>query len=84
MRRGREEWQEVAYAARGDRDARGLGLHELVEALAAGRPERASGSLGLHVLDVARGILVSAAESRIVEIESRASQPDAMPVETTA
>ena len=83
MRRGREGWQEVPFTARGDRDARGIGLHELVEAIAADRPERASGSLGLHVVDVARGILVAAAESRVVEIDSRASQPEAMPVETT-
>ena len=84
MRRGREGWQEVPFVSRGDRDTRGIGLHELVEAIAAGRPERASGSLGLHVVDVARGILVSAAESRIVEIDSRAAQPEAMPVETIA
>ena len=84
MRRGREGWQDVPFVARGDRDTRGIGLHELVEAIAAERPERASGSLGLHVVDVARGILTSAAESRIVEIESRASQPEAMPVETIA
>ncbi len=84
MRRGREGWQDVPFVARGDRDARGIGLHELVEAIAAERPERASGALGLHVVDVARGILVSAAENRIVEIDSRAPQPEAMPVETIA
>ena len=84
MRRGREGWQEIPFAPRGDRDARGIGLHELVEAIASDRPERASGSLGLHVVDVARGILLAAAESRIVEIDSRALQPEAMPVETTA
>ena len=84
MRRAREDWQEIPFAARGDRDARGIGLHELVEAIAADRPERASGRLGLHVVDVARGILVAAAESRVVEIDSRAVQPEAMPVETIA
>ena len=84
MRRGREGWHEVPFVARGKRDARGIGLHELVEAIAVARPERASGSLGLHVVEVARGILIAAAESRIVEIDSRASQPDAMPVETIA
>jgi predicted dehydrogenase len=84
MRRGREGWQDVPFAARGDRDARGIGLHELVESIAAGRPERASGSLALHVVDVARGILVAAAESRVVEIGSSASKPEAMPVETIA
>jgi predicted dehydrogenase len=84
LRRGREGWQDVPFAARGDRDARSVGLHELVEAIAADRPERASGSLGLHIVDVARGILAAAAESRIVEIGSRTSQPQAMPVETIA
>lgn len=84
MRRGREGWQDVPFAARGARDARGIGLHELVEAIAADRPERASGSLGLHVVDVARGILAAAAERRIVEIDSRADQPAAMPVEPVA
>ena len=84
LRRGREGWQDVPIVGRGGRDARGIGLHELVEAIAAGRPERASGSLGLHVVDVARSILLAAAEHRIVEIGTRASQPEAMPVETIA
>ena len=84
MRRGREGWQDVPFAARGDRDARGIGLHELIEAIAADRPERASGSLALHIVDVARSILIAAAERRIVEIDSRAHQPEAMPVETIA
>ena len=84
MRRGREAWQDVQFAGRGDRDARGIGVHELVEAIAADRPERASGSLGLHVVDVARGILIAASERRIVEIESRTPKPEAMPVETIA
>ena len=43
MRRKREGWQDVPFATRGDRDARGIGLHDLVEAIAADRPERASG-----------------------------------------
>ena len=85
MRRGREGWQEVPFAARGDRDARGIGLHELVEAIAADRPERASGSLGLHVVEVARGILVrSGGEPESWRSSSRAAQPEAMPVATIA
>jgi predicted dehydrogenase len=84
MRRGREDWQEVPFTDRGDLDARGIGLQELVEALGADRPERASGSLGLHVVDVARGILAAAEENRIVEIDSRGYRPEAMPVESVA
>ena len=48
-----------------------------------GRSARRAAS-ALHVVDVARGILSAAAEGRIVEIESRASKPEAMPVETIA
>lgn len=84
VRRGREGWQDVPVVSRNGRDARGLGLHELVEAIDAGRPPRASGRLGLHVVEVARGILRSAAEGRTVEIESRVDQPDAMPAASIA
>jgi predicted dehydrogenase len=79
LRRGRAGWQDVPVASRDGRDARGIGLHELVEAIASGRPPRASGRFGLHVVEVARGILRSAAEGRTIEIESRVDQPEAMP-----
>ena len=69
---------------RNGRDARGIGLHELVEAIASGRPPRASGRFGLHVVEVARGILRSATEGRTIEIESRVDQPEAMPAASMA
>jgi predicted dehydrogenase len=84
LRRGREGWKEVPVASRDGRDSRGIGLHELVEAIAAGRSPRASGRFGLHVVEVARGILRSAAEGRTIEIESRVDQPAAMPVASLA
>jgi predicted dehydrogenase len=84
MRRGRAGWEDVPVASGNGRDARGIGLHELVEAIAAGRPPRASGRFGLHVVEVARGILRSAAEGRTVEIESRVDQPEAMPAASMA
>ena len=84
LRRGRAGWQDVPVASRNGRDARGIGLHELVEAIAAGRPPRASGRFGLHVVEVARGILRSAAEGRTIEIESRVDQPEAMPAASMA
>ena len=84
LRRGREDWHEVPVASLNGRDARGVGLHELVEAIRAGRPPRASGRFGLHVVEVARGILRSAAESRTIEIESRVDQPEAMPATSMA
>lgn len=76
---GRGEWRDVRYAAAGGRDARGIGIHDLVEAIAAGTPHRASALLGLHVVEVARAVLRSADEGRAVPIESAPAQPDGRP-----
>jgi predicted dehydrogenase len=84
LKRGRGGWDELPYASRGGADARGIGLHDMVEALAAGQPHRASGQLGAHIVEVARGILTSAQEARIVAIESRVDQPQPLPVDSVA
>jgi predicted dehydrogenase len=84
FKRGRGGWEDVPYTSRGAADARGIGLHDMVEAIAAGRPHRASGQLGAHIVEVARGILRAAGEGRIVEIESRVDQPEPLPVDTVA
>ena len=84
LKRGRGGWDELPYASRGGADARGIGLHDMVEALAAGQPHRASGRLGAHIVEVARGILTSAEETRIVAIESRVDQPQPLPVDSVA
>ena len=80
-KRGRGGWEELPYTPFGGADARGIGLHDMVEAIAAGRPHRASGELGAHVVEVARGILLSAAEGRIVAISSRVDQPQPLPAD---
>jgi predicted dehydrogenase len=79
-RDGRGTWEDVPYTSRGAADARGIGLQDMVDSIAAGQPHRASGRLGLHVVEVARGILQSAVESRFVAIESRLEQPSPLPV----
>jgi predicted dehydrogenase len=84
LKRGRAGWEDVPYASRGGADARGIGLHDMVESIAAGQPHRASGELGAHIVDVARGILRSAEEGRIVQIESRVDQPEPLPVTSQA
>ena len=83
-KRGRGGWEELPYTSFGGADARGIGLHDMVEAITAGLPHRASGELGAHVVEVARGILLSAAEGRIVAIESRVDQPLPLPVDSVA
>jgi predicted dehydrogenase len=84
LRRGRDGWQDVPVASANGRDARGIGLHDLVEAIGSARTPRASGAFALHVVEVARGILQAAAEGRTVEIASRVDQPEAMPAPSAA
>jgi CRISPR/Cas system-associated protein Csm6 len=62
----------------GARDARGLGLHDLVEAIAESRPPRASAELAAHVVDVATSILASSERGSVVAIESETSRPEAL------
>ena len=67
LRRG-DGARTVAYESRGAREARGLGLDELVEAMRAGRPHRASGALALHVLTAADALARAGAEGRTIEL----------------
>jgi predicted dehydrogenase len=80
LRNGRGDWKRVAYRSRGTQDARGLGLHDMVEAIAEGRAHRASAELATHVVDVARSILDACESGATVPIESTAERPDALPV----
>jgi predicted dehydrogenase len=63
-------WVSVPYEVDAAMETRGIGLHDLVEAVQAGRPHRASGELALHVLETIHAVLRSAEEGRTVEIAS--------------
>ena len=78
IRRSRGGWEDVSYTRAGARDARGLGVHDLVEAIAEDRPPRVGG-LAAHVVDVATSILVSGERESVVTIQSEARRPDALP-----
>jgi predicted dehydrogenase len=80
IKRGDGDWQDVPYEARGAREARGIGLEDLVLAIAEHRPHRASGRLALHVLDAATSMLRAAAEGRTVEVATRCERPQPLPV----
>jgi predicted dehydrogenase len=60
--------EPVTYESYGDREARGLGVQDLAEALLEDRPHRASGELALHVLEVAEAIARAGAEHRVVQL----------------
>jgi predicted dehydrogenase len=80
IRRRRGDWKAVTYPSRGDADARGLGLHDMVEAIADERAPRASARLATHVVDVARSILDSCDTGTAVVVGSTAERPAAAPV----
>ena len=53
LRHGRDGERRVDYETFGAREARGLGIDDLAQALEEGRPHRASAELALHVLETA-------------------------------
>ena len=68
-------WEEVPYSTRGPRDCRGLGLEDLVAAVAEKRQPRASGRLAAHVVDIATTGLAAAAEGRTAQVASSVERP---------
>ncbi len=64
MRAGGSEWEDVPLRNGFAEESRGLGLAEMVDAIAAGRPHRASGELAFHVLDVAECLYESSRDGR--------------------
>ena len=81
IRRRRGDWERVSYASRGAADARGLGVHDMVEAIAEERAHRTTAQLATHVVDVARSILEACDTGSAIVIRSTAERPDAMPVD---
>lgn len=68
IKRDTSGWQPIEYATLGDMETRGLGLHDLAEAVREQRPHRACGELALHVLDTIHAILQSASDGRAVAL----------------
>lgn len=68
IRNGGGDWQAMTYDAQPELETRGLGLHEMIEAVAAGRPHRASGELALHVLETMHAVLRSSEDGQTVPL----------------
>ncbi len=76
---GGQEWIDIDQ--RGALTGRGLGLLEMVRAIADDRPHIASGDLGYHVLDVMLSAQDSAATGEFVTVESTVDPVPAVPVD---
>ncbi|PSL38166.1 putative dehydrogenase [Labedella gwakjiensis] len=70
---GEQEWTEIEQ--KGTVVGRGLGLLDMVRAIAEDRPHVATGELGYHVLDVMLSAQESAASGEFVRIDSSISAP---------
>jgi predicted dehydrogenase len=75
-RASRPEWEPEPLHRSGRPQTRGLGLADMMAAIADGRPHRASGDLGLHVLDVMQGLVESAAQGRHVTVSTSCARPE--------
>ena len=74
-----QSWHEVEQD--GVVVGRGLGVLDMVRAIAEDRPHLASGELGLHVLDVMLSAQTSAADGRFVTVESTVAPVPALPAD---
>ena len=74
-----QEWIEVEQG--GVVVGRGLGLLEMVRAIAEGRDHRANGEVGYHVLDIMLSAEESAASGEFIALESTMAPVAAMPVD---
>lgn len=71
-----DEWQTLASDRPYSENLRGLGVAEMVAALAEDRPQRASGALAYHVLDAMSSVLEAAAGHHWVELTSTCTRPE--------
>ena len=79
QRAGAGAWSEVPLTHSAD-VARGIGVADMVHAMACGRPHRASGELAYHVLDVMHAFGDASQTGRHMEITSRCSRPAPLPL----
>ncbi|PMC76965.1 Gfo/Idh/MocA family protein [Brachybacterium sp. UMB0905] len=76
---GEQEWIEVPPA--GPTTGRGLGLLDMVRAIAQDRPHVASGAVGYHVLDVMLSAEESAERGEFVRVDSAAPEIPVVPAD---
>ena len=78
-RRGEREWTEVELTHGNASQSRGVGLGDMIVAMASGRPHRASGELSCHVLELMEGSIRASDSGRQVELQTTCEQPAPLP-----
>ena len=78
--RGREDadWREVPISLPWADNSRGLGLSEMMQAVAEGRPHRASGELGMHALEIVHAVHDASGTGKCVTLRAPAPRPAAL------
>ena len=78
-RSGEREWTEVELTHGNTSQSRGIGLGDMIVAMASGRPHRASGELSCHVLELMEGSIRASETGRHVELQTTCEQPAPLP-----
>jgi predicted dehydrogenase len=80
LRNARDGWSDVPLDDGFAEQSRGIGVADLVLAMAAGVPHRASGELALHVLDVMQSAHEASTGSCYVTPSTSCARPEPLPV----
>jgi len=77
--KGEKEWKEMPLTCGFEKNGRGLGPSDMVEAARTGRPHKANGKLAYHVLDLMHAFHDASDQGRHIELESTCERPEPMP-----
>jgi len=73
---GETEWSGIPLVPGYEGNARGIGVADMVGAMAEGRPHLASSELALHVLDLMQAAHEASAEDRCIRPQTTCERPD--------
>jgi predicted dehydrogenase len=77
-----KEWIDVPVELPWAENSRGLGLSEMVDAIAAGRPHRASGALAFHALEIMHAVHDASSSERYAALRYPVPRPEPLPTDT--
>jgi predicted dehydrogenase len=84
LQQGRGEWQDIPVSPDYEKNLRGLGVAEMVQAMQQDRQHRANGELAYHVLDTMQSLLESSEAGKFIELSSTCKQPAPLGTELSA